>query len=211
MPKQKPSLILRGSFNPAIIRPRWLADQGIINALSEANNGGEQVDFKVEMRGFRAGTSGELRFDTEGISWTVSETRIRLDPGLAREAAPKLLTNVLKILPHTPVSGVGHNLSTTFTREEWKSFLPHLEPTIEQHLTALGSVASQAHAFSIAGNGNKLYNITIREDVTELVVDINIHYDIETIERAIEIIEKFSNDLDRAAEIAHNIATGGKS
>lgn len=211
MPEHKPSLVVRGSFNPAIITPKWLRDQGIIEGPLDPDES-EKIGITVNLElGHRGGFSRELQFPANGVKWVVSETRIKLEPTNAFDATSDLLLNVLEKLPHTPVTGVGHNLRSKFPTVEWKNKLPHLQSDVEKHLTSLGSIAAQSHAFRIASNGNRLYNITIEEDVATISVDINIHYEINSMSQARETIGSFAVDIKRAIEIANNIATGTQS
>ncbi|MHC4698783.1 MAG: hypothetical protein ACYTFA_18800 [Planctomycetota bacterium] len=91
------NIVVRGDFNRAIIRPKWLIRQGI---LPEGD-----VEFAVS----DAADMPRL-FKFAGFQWTVAHDRLVVKPIVPDEGDPgPTVARVLEILEHTPVSAVGHN------------------------------------------------------------------------------------------------------
>ncbi len=93
------TIVVRGEFNKAIISPKWLAAQGIV------------PDGPVEVRVSDMADMPRL-FIFAQFRWTVAHDRLAVQPVNpdADDPGPKVAT-ILRILKHTPVSGLGHNFS----------------------------------------------------------------------------------------------------
>lgn len=115
------SVVGAGSFNPAIIHPRWLADRNLIreNEAEHAMRQGEgqQLIVSPQIAIFVADwlsvqvTQGQAIFSTVDMG---RETDLR-----------DLALGVLQLLPETPISAVGINADTHFrvaSDEAWHAF-----------------------------------------------------------------------------------------
>jgi hypothetical protein len=91
------SIVMIGSFNPAIFQPRWLGTQQLIRK-EEAENA------KIAM------IQAELAdFSTEWFQLQVLQNRFQLASNDPREFGPlrDLAAGIFSILPHTPVTMLG--------------------------------------------------------------------------------------------------------
>lgn len=100
------TVVLAGAFNPAILRPQWVAVHGLGHP--------EGQEFQVEMHA-PLGGAGSSRYMFDGLSYSVGFKSIMLhleESDLAQQdRALEALANVLHQLPHSPVSGLGFNFA----------------------------------------------------------------------------------------------------
>jgi hypothetical protein len=102
-----------GSFNPAILHPRWLAENGLI-AQNEAEHALENTVVSSQLTAFTADWLSVQAVPEQAVFSTVEEAR-ELE---LRDAA----RGVLDLLPHTPVDGLGINADAHYrldSEEEW--------------------------------------------------------------------------------------------
>lgn len=93
------SVVLRGSFNPAIMSPGWLLAQELV---SEQEHGGSQPEAIVS--NLSVFTVAAMRFEITADSFKVETENQR-----EFERTADVVTSVLTILPHTPVNMLGIN------------------------------------------------------------------------------------------------------
>jgi len=107
---QSAELVLVGNFNPAIIRPSWLARNGLIP--DEEADAAEITLLRPEYAGFSIGWATiDVRFDRFAVASTDESQWVTLRD---------LLVGVFALLDQTPVSAMGFNLSAhcQFAEEE---------------------------------------------------------------------------------------------
>jgi hypothetical protein len=211
------SLVLVGSFNPAIFHPLWFANQGLLGK-EEC----EAADLEVAHKSIAIFTVGWLR---------VEATQERFVARLCQDGFESLVRdfviNTFKKLPHTPVKAVGINHDCTFaldTIEEWHTLGHKLVPKTELWDNILQnpgttSVSVREKREDPAPTGY----INVRVEPTNkcangIYVDVNDHYSLDAVtERpaainAIEMIEKhWANSAKKADEIFDNIYTYGST
>jgi hypothetical protein len=100
----KTTVVLAGAFNPAILLPPWVAVHGLGHPAGQ--------DFQVEMLAPVGGT-GQARFAFDGIAYSAGFKNFILHLDGAQvaqsERAVVAVANILRQLPHTPVTGIGFN------------------------------------------------------------------------------------------------------
>jgi hypothetical protein len=96
---QKASCVVVGTFNIHILHPQWLARRGIIQ---------QGLEIGVETNLTRPGI--RLRFPEHGALWSISPDRLVIETDDAVFDCGQLAAHVLRILPETPVFGLGNNL-----------------------------------------------------------------------------------------------------
>lgn len=94
-----------GAFNPYLISPDWLVKYGI---CPEGN---------VELRLAALGGAASFRFGT--VSWDVNNQRLIVSSSKASDDCGQIVSQVLRLLPHTPVRAVGHNFHFSASRHDW--------------------------------------------------------------------------------------------
>jgi hypothetical protein len=102
--EEKTTVVLAGAFNPAILRPQWVAVHGLEFPENE--------DFQVEML-TPVGGAGAPRFSFDGFSYSATLNNVILylkttDIDQCQRSI-HAAANVLAKLPHTPVVGLGFN------------------------------------------------------------------------------------------------------
>ena len=95
-----------GAFNPYVITPGWLVKYGICTRDEEVNVRlvplGEGAAFEF----------GPVQWQVDGQRLSVSSADRNIDCG-------SRVSQVLALLPHTPVQAMGHNFQFTATKSEW--------------------------------------------------------------------------------------------
>jgi hypothetical protein len=93
------SIVVLGSFNPAIFQPRWLGAQGLLRPEEVEN-----ATVKLIQNDF-------AEFTTEWLHLQVMPERFAAHVSSAAQLPllREFVVNVLELLPHTPVTAVGLN------------------------------------------------------------------------------------------------------
>ncbi len=95
MPKlESANVVLNGNFNPYIVSPEWLAEQGIWQA--------DEVHLELG-----AIKKDGVQFRGDGTDWFVSSDRLVVASTTAD--CGEIAGKVLRVLPHTPMIAVGCN------------------------------------------------------------------------------------------------------
>jgi hypothetical protein len=115
------SIVLIGSFNPAIFHPQWFARQGLISD-SEADN----ATIKISV-------PQVSHFETEGFIMQVVPERFSVtsQPNANPAALQDLVSGAFYILEHTPVTGIGLNRHLHIAMEsedDWNRLGDRLAP-----------------------------------------------------------------------------------
>lgn len=134
--------VLAGAWNPAIIRPNWLAK----HVLGKAE--GEETPVEVRLA-IDFDERRLYRFTTEGFGLTVERGRITVSPLVySRDslvAADRVAVRILRCLPHTPLEAVG--LNYWFTNE---APIETLAPTFRVELPPeFGALELRARALTV--------------------------------------------------------------
>jgi hypothetical protein len=128
------ALVFRGSFNPRILQPAWLAAQGLIREAESENAAIQIVHEQVVAFGLDW-MNLEVRHD----QLTVNSTPTSETPEQIRDLA----LGVIEILEHTPIHGVGlqffghYGLTDQAARDELQRKLVPQAP-FEELLSGIG-------------------------------------------------------------------------
>jgi hypothetical protein len=99
------SLVVAGIWNPAILNPHWLVHQAMGVPEGQAVN--------VQMEQALMGPPQATTYVIEGVKFAPARNRLILRPTQNSAAnfahTQKTATNILRMLPHTPVMAVGQN------------------------------------------------------------------------------------------------------
>lgn len=104
-----PSIVVIGSFNPAIFSPDWLERNALIGNedADAAREGSEGTQLIVSKQ--------VATFDTGWFSLQVLDNRLALtSKGVLSPAFKDLAVGIFQLVPHTPVVAVGLNFSGHF-------------------------------------------------------------------------------------------------
>lgn len=100
------SVVVLGAWNPAIICPQWLQEQGIVKKIPE------ELKFAFQPLG-RA-----VRFDLAGMTWEASDSRLTIVSRVLRNCGT-YAAKVLDRLPHTPLQAIGTNFVFQGPAKDW--------------------------------------------------------------------------------------------
>ena len=95
-----------GAFNPYVITPGWLVKYGICTRDEEVN---------IRMVPLGEGAS----FDFGLVEWQVDGQKLGVSSASATIDCGGMVSQVLDLVPHTPVRAIGHNFHFTASRAEW--------------------------------------------------------------------------------------------
>lgn len=95
-----------GAFNPYVITPGWLVKYDICTRDEEVN---------VRMVSIGEGAS----FDFGPVEWQVDGQRLSVTSASVDFDCGGKVSQVLELLPHTPVRAIGHNYHFTASKAQW--------------------------------------------------------------------------------------------
>ena len=168
------TLVVAGAWNVAILNPAWVQKYGL-----EKSDGLVQVAIPAAMGGivdFPRYTIGEIQYlirpDWLQISSATSSK-------LAFEKMESFASKILAQLPHTPVSGVGHNF-TFIDRTPPTALLSRFTNANQDITDKLGrdfQIASASVAVTIANQEKSVFtNITRTFEAEIVMVKVNVHH-----------------------------------
>ena len=187
--------VVRGEFNRAIIRPDWLVKMDVV------------LDGEVSMGlSFRPAAARSFRF--AGFDWEVGADRLVLKPQAPEFQDPgPTVAKILELLPHTPLTAIGHNFLFHGSGDIDPKLFPQLGPlapndVAQQIETGTTAVIS---SWSITLDSAKGYRLTAKVmlEPTNQKIDVNFHFALtdSASARAIEAAERFSECGQRAQEL----------
>jgi len=197
------SIVLRGSFNPAIIQPRWLGAKGLV---MEA----EATDAKVEIitpdvSSFAMGWV-HLQVTTDKFSATA------LEAGRARSLRD-LVNGIFGLLEHTPLQALGMNRTMHFRlpgEVEWHAVGDLLVPKDPwKELIEKPGMLSVVVQGRIAARPKALTNIKVEPSARikpGVFVEVNEHYGITEIGGEEGLLRTLRDAWEDAQQDAKRIA-----
>ena len=182
------SLILVGGWNPSILQPNWLAKE--IFQIAE----GEDVPATV---GFPLSFGGPPKVSMQGVTFIPASDNLSILPGQPAvqsfQAAENFATNLLRTLPHTPITAFGENyvyVEDHPNRELLNIF--SLDDDIETRIGGEGIDYSQLSISKSINLNGCLLNLK-RSFVDDVVTfSFNFHYEVSS---AAEAREKLPGTL----------------
>lgn len=178
VPASTATIVLLGAFNPLILSPAWLADNGIITAY-------DLEEIQDTRRALTAPDVSLMQFRTFALQADHERVQITSTP---ETETPSLIgdivANIFTLLSHTPITGMGFNLTVhqAMEAERSRAILDRYAPQDPIHdvLGASGSVASIA----LAGRRDNDYAGQLRlvlepsAIVQGIFLSLNDHYDL---------------------------------
>lgn len=166
------SCTLLGALNPGILRPPWLAEQGVIP--------GPEAEFRVQL-GPHGGAAAS--FETSLYVWAVDSRRLIVN-GASTDADPgEFVAVVMDKLQHTPVEAVGNNFqfesSPEIGGEVWRQcYQVQLPETIAKSLLSHEFIHKFEHNDAIVSLKQVVKDGAVR------AIDFNFHRPVTTPETA---------------------------
>jgi len=159
--------VVRGRFNPHIINPEWLKSEGIWQADQV------QMHLGAIFEGLNFGTAD---MKTE---WAVENRGLAIKSD--NEDCGDLAAQVVKKLPHTPVTAVGNNFAYTVSPDETSGEIPKFGALIRQSFSpdlAFDELTWSGALPLTRGTGRISVGVTLPPD-GDLIVRFNFHRDIK--------------------------------
>lgn len=184
---QETSLVIAGSWNPAILTPEWV----LIHGLNKTLDGTNKITAAIPV--------GYLfqfpRFELEDLSFIARTDALVFFPTATEEGRLAILETVAKCtlekLCHTPITGIGHNF-------EFQDDTPNPDLLGHFSLAQQHIVDVMPDGFSVASNEIKtsikhatedvIINISSSFDGGRLGVKFNFHYPVDSTTKALEIL-----------------------
>lgn len=201
------SLVIAGSWNPAILNPAWVLEHGL-------NRPGTNEPVQVALPAGAGGMIDYPRFTLPEFAYVVRHDALAISPAAngadaitrIEDAAAALLTK----LPHTPVTGVGHNF-------EFRDHAPEIE-RLEVFTRASQELADEApdgwasvgtmiaSSFRCA-NGSTIANIQRQFDGANIIIKFNFHHPLSSVQQALQVLrgEAGHARMNQNFQIAHDL------
>jgi hypothetical protein len=189
-------IVVIGAFNPAIISPEWLIDQGITTAPAEPTS----IDLELGLR-------NDIVFTLDECRWRVSPDRLVLEPLSAANPVAKI-KSVVEKLPHTPVRAVGLNFHFHCPAAAWKGGQPRLGSLAADSLTLGGKVQHRAWTTGVAFEDGSHLNLTVRTTDAQTLADFNFHRLATKTDKVLAALDKFDHDMIKARGIVAQLNSG---
>lgn len=186
-------VVVIGRFNPYIISPPWLIEQGLAS---------EKVDVKIGLDLDKG--RGIISVDIEGFSWHVTDSRLTISVRDPRKNPSELAGRVLEKLPHTPVSAIGHNYHFRCELTEWHGRLPQIGDIDQTSLQSFGSPESVSWGCKLK-QASQVVAIDIEQLPDAITIHTNTHRTVSRASDVIDLAEQFFSDLEQSKKLVHSI------
>lgn len=180
------TLVVAGAWNPAILSPEWVMRHAL-----QVSPGEIRINAQVPAT---LGMAVEFpRFTFEGLTYSARPDAFVLAPQDTEEASfqklERVAGNTLTELPHTPVSGFGHN----FEFHDEAPQAGQLEPFSSANLSLIDHVPDgwTMERTALAASfrtGPTLVNVVRQYTGTKLVVKFNFHHEVNSSEQCIRLL-----------------------
>ncbi len=189
---------LLGALNPGILRPDWLAQQGVIP--------GPEADLRVELGAHEA--VPRRAFETSLYVWAVDSRRL-IVTGKSSDADPgEFVAAVSDKLEHTPVQAIGNNFQFEASPEIGKSVWRRCyKVQLPEAISARLLSHELAHKFEHNSAIVSLKHVV--KDGAVKAIDFNFHRPVATSEAAAVAAREWPADR-RVAESLMVELFGGK-
>ena len=177
--KDVATCLLLGSWNTAIINPKWLAKN-----IFEVPDGEE---FGMEMS-----FNGSVKFRTliRDIYIAPTNDRLVMYPVKEEEELFKRIDSVTtmlyKKLPYTPITAIGHNFTyildgvESFTVDVFKG-LQEYDSVYDNINTGLSNEVLIKHSLLVNEDEHVKLNLNYKKDGNKKILDLNYHYQVNQI------------------------------
>jgi hypothetical protein len=180
------TLVIAGAWNPAILTPQWVLENG----LKQNTDKGTVVNVMLPVG---TPTIEFPRFDLKILDYVARPEALVLYPKEPTEkcyqSTVMAAKNILSLLSHTPVSGIGYN----FQFHDDAPQVDHVRDINESQKVLLNhspedyNISSRAIVTSLKKD-NKIINIQRVFDGTRLTASFNFHHTINKCDAAGEIL-----------------------
>lgn len=190
-----------GAFNPYVITPGWLVKYRVCTRDEEVN---------VRMVPLGEGASfvfGQVEWQVDGQRLSVSSAQPAVDCG-------SMVSQVLELLPHTPVRAVGHNFHFTAPKAQWG---PRPSPKLgDRRMEDLDGV-EQVRWSGIFRRNDARLEVTLAYEVDLVAVFFNYHRNMDLeqasaaatppqqIAQAREAAGQFREDFDHSRSLLRSL------
>jgi hypothetical protein len=190
---EKAQTLAIGPFNPHIINPEWLVNEGLCE------------DEEVEVR-FYPLQQG-LAFSFKDVKWQVEFRLLSVESRSAN--CGELVAKVIEKLPHTPVQAVGHNFHYAGSKDSWgNSPLPMLGSTAREALRDVGGI-EQTRWTGVFGIDGVRVEVTIAYEDPGIVVLFNFHRKAQSTAEATAAARQFEQDQRKSRELLDRLFQQG--
>jgi hypothetical protein len=194
------SIVMVGSWNQQILTPKWLKDNEITNQ--------EKIQVEVATNN----PAFPIRFKLENVYLHVSQSKVMVYPIEETEtsynSAETVATQLLEILKHTPISGIGYNFHFKEDKPDQK-IIDGFVFKDEERMGTLGGIVKERIVKRQLIIHDKLLNLTMLLDNTDaLTVDFNWHFNLSSTTDAKNKIENtFFKTYEQTKEIVEKLFT----
>ena len=190
-----------GAFNPYVITPDWLIRFGVYPKKAECN---------VRLVPLGGGAAFEFEFESTQVQWQVDNQRLSVASSDRPVDCGGTVSNVLALLPHTPVLAMGHNFHFTTSKEEWGG---RPAPMLGDRKLEDFAEAEQVRWVGALRRGETRIEMTLAYEADAVAILLNHHRTMNTelarkaetaeeqIAQAREAAERFRQDFEVSREL----------
>jgi hypothetical protein len=197
------SLVIAGAWNAAILTPAWMLQHGFNRAA------GEPGRVQVFLPAVQGAVFDFPRFSLDEFSYVVRPDALLILPSESTPerfaVAEQVTARVVRVLSHTPVTGIGHNFEfrdLTPTPEEVAVFTGARQDLVDQ--MPIGWTPAGALIASVFKNEAETVQISIQRqwDGGAISVKFNFHHPIASSDQALAVLEGTGGYLRMTANLA---------
>jgi hypothetical protein len=172
---EKSTIVIAGSFNPAILTPAWIGKNVLDPPIVE--------EFPVYVMATIMGPAQVPRYSVPGFSYSPGYQNLTFHlEGLDATACQRVCevaARILGLLPHTPTTGIGFNLG--FRDDNPSVQLLRLLAVSPSFADALGQGAEVVgrNWLNVASWGSALVTLQTGIRGSEFALDLNFHYTVQ--------------------------------
>ncbi|MEX2287996.1 MAG: hypothetical protein WD648_12960 [Planctomycetaceae bacterium] len=192
---QSKDIVVAGRFNPYIITPQWLAEQGVC-----AIDGDFELEFAFAVEARKA----IVHFVADGVKWHVTDSRLTLSTTDPTRDPSAIAVAVMEKLPHTPVSAVGNNFHFKCDRRDWSGGHSQLNGKGFEELRAYGEPISISWSSLLQQSGVRV-QIKFEESADHIEVHTNHHRDAGNCAQACQAAREFQSDFEKSKQLVLSI------
>lgn len=181
------NIVLVGNFNPYIISPEWLSEEGVWSC--------DEIHFALG-----AIKRDGVQFRGGGVQWFVSSERMEIASQEADCGA--LAERVLERLPHTPMLAVGDNFGIQCDAIAAASVFESISKLLPDLSTETTRWVATMH-----DNGVRI-EVTFVNGSEGTSAAVNFHRITRSAAKAREAVRNFSSDKERALQLISSISKG---
>ena len=185
--KEKPSLVIIGKWNQAILTHEWILKEFPGNFKQKET----PIEYSFDINAFRFTIDNILIQPTSRSLILFAE---KLEEKLYKKISG-LASGIVDKLPHTPIIAIGHNIAYYSKKVNFFNYskLDDLQEEYKKKITT-GVINSQQIKHSIEFEDHVL-NLSFNINRKKCFIDFNYHYPIKSISNKTEIINKFKENI----------------